>query len=85
MGSEYFAQRFIRAVNENGQTNFWPFFWPPKSLFFKLVFVGWELRGENGKPIIAGYPLLPHRRLRPGVRTVCAISPPRDMYITLDC
>ena len=41
--------------------------------------MGWRLRGENGKPIIAGYPL-PHWRLRPGVRTVCAISPLRDMY-----
>ena len=54
------------------------------NFFLKLFFVGWELRGENGKPIIAGYPL-PHWRLRPGVRTVCAISPLRDMYITLDC
>ena len=45
--------------------------------------MGFELRGENGKPIIAGYPL-PHRRLRPGVRTVCAIFPLRDMYITID-
>ena len=61
LGPEYFAQRFNRPVDGNGQTNFWPFFWPPKSLFLNCFL--WVGSSEDGKTIIAGYPIFPTTRV----------------------